>query len=875
LDSKKDAHFRFADEESCWEYIKQNLISLIYTFNQPMRSAQSLTYDQKIVVDGEAVEIGDFVESSLPEGKYEAEVTGEYYTESLNLETGRMEPRRVVAVSKHKTKNRIVKYTTSLGQKIKATDNHSFFTRKGFDIKVVDFNDNPENLIIPFNFYESRNLSVEKLVAYESFQRVSLREIVLDEDLSYFLGLMLGDGNTDGSRFQLHRKIGEKFDLEKIKNKLNVKMGFVQKPTEDSYSFYVGKGMVQSYNDTFGVGARNKRIPRRIADSKYNLHIVGGLIDSDGSIDCSKEGRNKQYVLSSASRGLLEDVQHIMLGYGYLTVIKESVRVGFGVERAIYKLFFLGSANEFIAPYVKNKVFERDCVKYNYQKLQLDFRGIYSSLKKKHVGMSKLMTEFSRRQDNLTLEDLNKYIEVEGDLGKFKYALPVRIVKTEVCENEEYVYDISVEGNENFITSSNIYAHNSPFTNVSVYDRYFLESLAKDMIFIDGSRLDIDIAQKVQKLFLEIMNEEMRRTPITFPIVTACFSRNGTVGVRDSEFLDLIARNNLEYGFINMYCGKTSTLSSCCRLRSEADNEYFNAYGSGSSKIGSLGVVTLNLPRIAYESKDETLFIERAVELAELASQINMVKRSIIRERIENGNHPLYHYGFADLNRQYSTTGLNGIAEALEILGFDVMESKGQEFLKVFLSRMNDETADHQKKYSAPHNIEMVPGESLSVKLAKKDKILGMNTKYHFYSNQLIPLSRSVNVLDRMVLQSKFDDLFSGGSIAHINLEQRIDNVETMKAIIDLAAGFGIVYWAVNYMINRCKKNHLSVGRGDVCQICGEEITDKFTRVVGFLANTKNWNETRRNYDFNSRFFYREGDLLLEMEKKEVELKEA
>lgn len=396
----------------------------------------------------------------------------------------------------------------------------------------------------------------------------------------------------------------------------------------------------------------------------------------------------------------------------------------------------------------------------------------------------------------------------------------------------------------------------SPFTNISLFDRYFLESLGSDMIFSDGSRLDIEIVQKLQRLFLETMNEEMDRTPITFPVVTACFSRNGSVGVRDNEFLQLIAENNLKYGFINIYCGKTSTLSSCCRLRSETDNEYFNAFGSGSSKIGSLGVVTINLPRIAVKTKEKGLFIKEAVRLADLASKVNLVKRSIVRERIENGNHPLYSLGFADLNRQYSTVGVIGLSEALNFMGTDILQPEGEEVLADVLKALDATIKRHESTYAAPHNLELVPGESLAVKLAKKDRILGYNNKYTFYSNQIVPLYSSIDIIDRMVLQSRFDSLFSGGSIAHINLEQRLEDVETMKSIIDMAAGFGVVYWAVNYLLQRCQRGHMSIGKDRICQMCGEKITDRFTRVVGFLANTKNWNEIRREVDFPSRHFY-------------------
>lgn len=143
----------------------------------------------------------------------------------------------------------------------------------------------------------------------------------------------------------------------------------------------------------------------------------------------------------------------------------------------------------------------------------------------------------------------------------------------------------------------------SPFTNVSVYDRLFLEQLVPAYL-IGGTAPDIETVEKVQDLFLDAYNETLARTPITFPVVTACFSAgqgsDDARTIQDEAFLKKIARHNLKYGFINIYCGESSTLSSCCRLRSSiSDLGYSNTFGAGSTKIGSLGVVTLNLPRLA------------------------------------------------------------------------------------------------------------------------------------------------------------------------------------------------------------------------------------------------------------------------------------
>ena len=400
-------------------------------------------------------------------------------------------------------------------------------------------------------------------------------------------------------------------------------------------------------------------------------------------------------------------------------------------------------------------------------------------------------------------------------------------------------------------------ANQSPFTNVSLFDQEFLDSLCPNYVFPDGSTPDIGIVQELQRLFVDIMNTEMQRTPITFPVTTACFAIDDNKEIQDEKFVEFIAESNLQYGFINIYSGKSSTLSSCCRLRSEQDNEYFNSFGSGSSKIGSLGVVTINLPRLAFRFKEDPEgFFKALTEYVGICSKINHTKRHIIKIRIDNGNLPLYTLGFMELSKQYSTIGVNGLNECCEISGFNILDTEGQNFVLQVLDTINAENDRWQKRYKTPHNCEQIPGESSSIKLADKDRLLGFNTGYEIYSNQFIPLTTNADMLDRIRLQGLFDSHFSGGAICHINVEQRLEDRKCLVDLIKACAKQGVVYWAINYVIQRCENDHISVGNKDTCNVCGGVITDNFTRVVGFLTAVKNWNPKRRELDFPNRQFY-------------------
>jgi ribonucleoside-triphosphate reductase len=403
----------------------------------------------------------------------------------------------------------------------------------------------------------------------------------------------------------------------------------------------------------------------------------------------------------------------------------------------------------------------------------------------------------------------------------------------------------------------------SPFTNVSVYDRHFLRQLVPAYL-IGGTAPDIETVEKVQDLFLDAYNETLARTPITFPVVTACFSAGqGSDGggrtIQDKAFLKKIARHNLKYGFINIYCGESSTLSSCCRLRSSiSDLGYSNTFGAGSTKIGSLGVVTLNLPRLARTAEGSfPAFLGLLRQSTGTASRINHAKRTFIKDRIERGSLPLYTLGFMDLSRQYSTCGFTGLHEAMSILGFDMLTEEGLQAAEDTLTVINETNAKLSKLLGTPHNMEQVPAESSAVKLAKKDALLGLNPEgIPLYSNQFLPLwEEGADLLDRIRVQGRLDGHCTGGAICHLNVATAITDPAVMEALIHHAAESGAVYFAVNYQINRCAQGHMTVGRDDACPVCGAPVIDTFTRVVGFLTNTKHWNKTRREHDWPERTF--------------------
>jgi len=418
-----------------------------------------------------------------------------------------------------------------------------------------------------------------------------------------------------------------------------------------------------------------------------------------------------------------------------------------------------------------------------------------------------------------------------------------------------------------------IYSMNQPFRgglqsgfyNVSIYDRPFLEKLSEDYIFPDGSTLDIPLVQNMQAMFLDLMNETMEHSPITFPVTTACFCTDDDNNIIDESFLAFISKKNAKWAFINIYAGKTSTLSSCCRLRSNNDNQYLgytNSFGAGNTRIGSFGVCTLNLPRLAIKAHGDIQHFMRLLgENAEYAIRINHTRRYIIQRRISAHALPLYDYGFMDLQRQYATIGLNGIYECLRFLGHDILTPEGQALCGKILTFLNSVNDKADAEYHYAHNLEQVPAENSAIKLAQKDELLGYQTEYKLYSNQFVPLIATANMLDRIRLQGMFDSQFSGGSILHINCDSPVTNPEDIAAMIRATVKSGCVYHAINYNLQKCEEGHMSVGSNTRCPQCGKPITDNYIRVVGFIVNVKNFHHVRREEDYAHRQFYSGADI--------------
>jgi len=416
----------------------------------------------------------------------------------------------------------------------------------------------------------------------------------------------------------------------------------------------------------------------------------------------------------------------------------------------------------------------------------------------------------------------------------------------------------------------------SPYTNFTYLDRNYIKTIFEGETYPDGSQITdyVEDIINLQKEYWMWIASEREKQMFTFPVLTA------SLLYKDGKFVDedsarFINKVNMKWQDTNWYISDSiDAVASCCRLTSstkELKSKQFslgkeklagmsNSIGGSDLNIGSFKVVTINLPRIALETKDKVLFKEKLREKVGLTHKVLASIRNIIQERIQQGVLPLYNLGLMDLNRQYGTVGINGLYEAMEILGLTTMDidgikytKEGEEFIIEILDeirKLNDEAFE---MYDFTFNIEQIPAEKAAVTLAEKDKIL-YNTNYALYSNQWLPLTTNTDMLNRIKYSGMFDKKVSGGAILHINIDSPFRSEEESWNMVNLVAQMGVVYFAFNQKISVCEEGHAFYG--EKCPMCGKVKSDEYLRIVGYLVPVKSFNKVRQKEEYPKRVFY-------------------
>ena len=440
------------------------------------------------------------------------------------------------------------------------------------------------------------------------------------------------------------------------------------------------------------------------------------------------------------------------------------------------------------------------------------------------------------------------------------------------CENGYYIKNPDYYLRQSF--QKFIYRLNQPFlrvdqssfTNVSIFDRNYIESLFGGVIFPDGT-MAIDYIEEIiehQKAFMDVVSEIRSENMFTFPVLSysLLFKDNKFV---DEDFARWCSDHNTVWNDSNFFVSdNVGTLSNCCRLLSDTTklDAFINSIGGTALSIGSVKVNTTNLMRIYYETGvDEEKYLELLRNRIELCCKTLDCVRHIIQRNIEKGLLPNYCDGGMEMSKQYNTVGILGLYEVIEAFGYTTTDDlgyvsytdKGIEFASRIFDVINDVKDNFTNEYSI--NVESVPAERAAVILCQKDNALYNPASDKFiYSNQWIPLTTKCTIKEKLRLSSILDRRCGGGAIAHINLEANFPNKDVAWDMLNTIAKSGVIYFAFNTRINECKNHHGFVGT-DICPNCGEGVYDTYQRVVGFLVPSRAYSKDRFK-EFTARKWY-------------------
>ena len=372
------------------------------------------------------------------------------------------------------------------------------------------------------------------------------------------------------------------------------------------------------------------------------------------------------------------------------------------------------------------------------------------------------------------------------------------------------------------------------FSNLNFFDRYYIESVYDD--YFDILDIDAEDIMNVQKCILKWHTEEiLTRKVLRFPIITVVFNLDQSNVVKDNDFLEFVASENMKHTMYNFLLQRgLDAIASCCRLISQTSSHFLNSYGSGGVSIGSHQVVSLNLPHIYLSSPKD--FKERLLESLELVIDFLSWHRNLLWEHRHLDS--LSESGYRSVNRMFSTLGLIGFWDLLQVA--DMSWEEGEKFIKDFVR-----VVDSYRQFM---NIELVPAETAAYTLFDKDKAKFSHPHYsqvQMYSNQVDALWSASSFGERIKNSGRISKYFSGGSMTFISMQSFFTSFEQVSNLVKRIGRFGVPYFTFDTQINSCKSGHSTLGEVLKCPLCGAKINQKFRRIVGYFVNVNKFHERK------------------------------
>ena len=445
---------------------------------------------------------------------------------------------------------------------------------------------------------------------------------------------------------------------------------------------------------------------------------------------------------------------------------------------------------------------------------------------------------------------MNYFIELEYGPDYYKEAdkvvdlsLKQRTIDKVITDCfEQVVYTINQpSGARNF---------QSVFWNIAYYDKFYFKSLFANFRFPDGSEPHWDSLNWLQKRFMRWFNKERTRAVLTFPVETmALLSKDGDV--LDKEYGDFTAEMYAEgHSFFTYLSDNADSLSSCCRLRNEIqDNGFSYTLGAGGVSTGSKSVLTINLNRcIQYAHRNNIPYLEFLEEMVDLTHKVQICYNENLKYLLEKGMLPLFDAGYIAMSRQYLTIGINGLVEAAEYLHIPITDNpQYQNFVEEILGLIET----YNKRYRTKDllfNCEMIPAENVGVKHAKWDREDGYQVPRDCYNSYFyIVEDPNTNPLDKFRLHGrKYITHLTGGSALHLNLEEHLSQSQ-YRQLLRVAAVEGCNYFTFNIPNTVCNDcGHIDKRYLKECPVCHSKNVDYLTRVIGYMKRVSSFSEARQ-----------------------------
>lgn len=418
----------------------------------------------------------------------------------------------------------------------------------------------------------------------------------------------------------------------------------------------------------------------------------------------------------------------------------------------------------------------------------------------------------------------------------------------------------------------------APFTNITL-DWTVPNDLAELNAIVGGKEQNFkykDCVKEmamVNKAFIEIMIEgDANGRGFQYPIPTYSITRDFDWSPTENNKLlfEMTAKYGTPYfsNYINSDMEPSDVRSMCCRLRldlRELRKKSGGFFGSGES-TGSVGVVTINMPRIAYLSKDENEFFERLEKMMNIAARSLKIKRNVITKLLNEGLYPYTKRYLGTFDNHFSTIGLVGMNEACLNacwLHQDLTNKDAQEFTKKVLNFMREKLSDYQEEYGDLYNLEATPAESTSYRLAKHDVKKYPNiitaskeggTPYYTNSSHL-PVGYTEDVFTALDIQDELQTLYTSGTVFHVFLGQKLPSWEaTAKLVRKIAENYRLPYYTISPTYSVCSDHGYINGEVYKCTECGRK-TEVYSRITGYYRPVQNWNDGKAE-EFKQRKTY-------------------